>query len=410
MRILLLNQFFHPDSAATSQFLTDLARALADRGHQVTVICGTSQYASQETSTPPHVRTLRSKPIPFGRGRATRIASYATFLSNAALRTVFGPAHDVVLTLTTPPLLSLVGTLGKALRGSRCFIWEMDLYPDIAIDLGVFCRSSLVTRIVGAFADYSRRKADGIVALGEDMRERLIARRIPEHKIHVAQNWADGREIHPLPFPPPPLTLYYSGNLGLAHEIRTIRTAMLALRTDLRFRFIFAGGGPQRDELRAFCDANAISNTDFLPYCNRSQLGESLAQGHIGLVTQKAETAGSVVPSKVYGIMASGRPILYIGPAHTTPARIIERFGCGWHIPPGDVEGVVSLLSRLSAIPDEIPMRGERARRAFRENFDLPLGTARIAAILSGYEFPSQLEEIDSIPVARPLTHSASTS
>jgi colanic acid biosynthesis glycosyl transferase WcaI len=321
-----------------------------------------------------------------------RIASYATFIAGAMIRSLRGQPPEVILTLTTPPLIGLVGTLVKRFRGGRHFIWEMDLYPDIAEELRVLRRESVLSKLIGAIADYVRRNADGIIALGDDMKERLIRRGLTESKIHVIHNWADGREIHPLPWRPLPLTVHYSGNLGLAHETRTIRDAMLTLRTDPRFRFIFAGGGPQRRDLEAFCRANALSQTEFRPYCARGELGQSLSEGHLGLATQKPETVGSVVPSKVYGIMAAGRPILYIGDHRATPARIIERFGCGWHVEAGDAEYLVTLLNRLAGRPEEIHAAGERARRAFLENFDRPFGVARIISTL-GIEEASALSK-----------------
>ncbi|HMJ61387.1 MAG TPA: hypothetical protein VK493_06465, partial [Bryobacteraceae bacterium] len=112
------------------------------------------------------------------------------------------------------------------------------------------------------------------------------------------------------------------------------------------------------------------------------------SEGHLGLVTQKPETVGSVVPSKVYGIMAAGRPVLYIGPRRATPARIIERFGCGWHVEAGDSSSLVALLNRLVDRPEEIHIAGERARQAFLENFDRPLGVTRIVSTLSLQEIP----------------------
>lgn len=392
LELVLVNQFFYPDTAATSQFLTDLARELADQGHEVTAICGASDYSSKDATDPPPVTIFRSKPLPFSRAPLMRIASYATFLCGAAVRTLCIPAPDIILTLTTPPLLGLVGTLAKRFGGTRHFIWEMDLYPDIAEDLHVLRAHSLLSSLIGAVADYVRRNADGIIALGDDMKERLVRRGLPEANIHVIHNWADSREIHPLPWPPLPLTIYYSGNLGLAHDTRTIRDAMLALQADPRFRFVFAGGGPQKKDLEWFCQENRLSRTEFRPYCGRAELSQSLSAGHLGLVTQRPETAGSVVPSKVYGIMAAGRPILYIGTRRATPARIIERFACGWHVEAGDSEYLVALLNRLADRPEEIYAAGVRARQAFLENYDRPLGVERIISILGLSEVPELSE------------------
>jgi glycosyltransferase involved in cell wall biosynthesis len=382
MRILLLNQFFHPDTAPTSQLLTDLARELAFLGHEITVICGSSDYAQQNAGAPPPVTILRSKPLPFSHSLLGRIASYATFLAASTALSLRGPAPDVIVTLTTPPLLSLIGRLVNRVRGSQHFIWEMDLYPDVAIDLQVLRAKSLFTKFIGLLADHPRRHAEGIIALGDDMRERLSARGIAPDKIQVVHNWADRSEIHSHPFSAFPLTVLYSGNLGLAHDVATIQRAMLALANEPGIRFIFAGGGPQKDSLRTYCESHNLAQVEFRPYCERSQLSRSLAEGHLGLVTQKPPTVGAIVPSKVYGIMAAGRPLLYIGSRCATPARIIERFNCGWHVDAGDSESLIRLLNRLAYQPDELRAAGERARRAFLEYFERRLGVARIVAIL----------------------------
>src|SRR6266436_5982140 len=243
MHVLLINQFFWPDTAATGQLLTDVTRGIDPQGHTVTVLCGTPTYGVVDTASPPPVKIVQCGGVAFSRGKIGRVVSYGSFFVAAAVQGVLGPKPALVVTLTTPPLISLLGTLLKTFRGSRHFIWEMDLYPDIAVDLNVLKRRSIITRLVGAAADFSRKRADGIIVLGEEMKERLIARGIPKHKIVVAENWADGCEILPAPFEEGPLVVHYSGTFGLAHEEHTIAEVMRRLRDDQRFRFVFVGGG-----------------------------------------------------------------------------------------------------------------------------------------------------------------------
>jgi glycosyltransferase involved in cell wall biosynthesis len=397
MQVLVINQFFWPDTAATSQLLTDVARGINPSVHPVTVLCGTSDYGAVDMDHPPRVTIARSGGLPFSRGKIGRLVSYASFFAGAAVRGILGPKPALVLTLTTPPLISLLGTLLKSLRGSRHFIWEMDLYPDIAVDLRVLSPRSAVTRLVGNVADFSRKRADGIIVLGDDMKERLVARGIPEHKVLVAENWADGCEIVPAPFEEGPLVVHYSGTFGLAHEEHTITEAMRQLRHDSRFRFVFAGGGARRKRLEEFCRTEGIGTAEFRPYARRSELGRSLAEGHVGLVTQVAETMGAVVPSKTYGVMAAGRPILYIGPEGATPARILEGHGCGWRIEPGDTAGLVHLLGRLEEDRSLVREAGGRARRAFEEFYDKSIGVERILSILGVSELPSPNPELTGI-------------
>jgi glycosyltransferase involved in cell wall biosynthesis len=382
MQVLFVNQFFWPDTAATGQLLTDVAREIDPELHAVTVLCGSSVYGALNSVSPPRVRIIRSGSVAFSRGKIGRVISYASFFLGAIVQGVRGPKPALVVTLTTPPLISLLGTLLKSLRGAQHFIWEMDVYPDIAVDLNVLKQRSVVTRLIGILADIPRKRADGIIALGDDMKARLVARGIAEDKIVVAENWADGDEIVPGPLQDGPLVVHYSGTFGLAHEEHTIALAMRQLRDDCRFRFVFVGGGARRGPLEEFCRAEGIRNAEFRPYASRSELSRSFAEGHLGLVTQIPETEGSVVPSKSYGIMAAGRPMLYVGPQGATPAHLLDRHECGWRIEPGDAEGMVRLLIRLEQDRGLVRESGARARCAFDKYYDRPIGVARILSIL----------------------------
>ncbi len=384
MKVLLMNQFFWPDSAATSQLLTDLATGMAEQGHEVHVICADGTYAAGAAGPPPAAAIHRVRTLPFTHGAMGRVLSYLSFYLGALWLGLRVPRPDLVVTLTTPPLLSLLGTLIQAVRGSRHFIWEMDVYPDVAVSCGYFKAGGVLERGVGLLADFSRRRADGILALGECMRNRLVARGVERDKIAVAENWADGDAIQPVlrPGNQGELVVLYSGNLGLAHDTETIASAMSALRDTDGFRFIFTGGGPRRRELQTFCEQEALRSVEFRSYVQRMSLGESLGAGDIGLVTQKDACCGLVVPSKVYGLLAAGRPILFIGPADATPARIIRRFHCGWHIACGDVEALTTLLRRLTADRVAVHAAGWRARQALLDHYDLPVGVARICELL----------------------------
>ena len=388
MRILLLNQFFWPDSAATSQFLTDLARGLADRGHEVYSISADGGYALEDLSNPPAVKMHRVSATPFAHARLGRVLSYASFFASCLLRGLTTTRPDLVITLTTPPLLSLIGSAIQFLRGSKHFIWEMDVYPDVAVDLEYFKAGGILDHVTGMLADFSRRRADGILALGPCMRDRLVARGIPAEKVHIAENWADGSLIQPISRDPHEdrLVVLYSGNLGLAHDVGTIFSAMKELKDDERFRFVFAGGGPLRKQLEKSCGEEALHAAEFRPYSRKLSLGESLGAGDVGLVTQRAACLGSVVPSKVYGLLAAARPILYIGPPTSTVARLIARHGCGWQINCGDSRGLAQLLQMLVRDRQQVEAAGQRARKVFLEHYDLPLGVNRICSLVGASE------------------------
>jgi glycosyltransferase involved in cell wall biosynthesis len=400
MRITLLNQFFWPDTVATSQVLTDLARPLAQK-HKVTAICGgrSAGTASSSLRSGPEVTVVRTRNICFSHSLPARLASYVAYIVGAIWQGLRLPGPDSYVTLTTPPVLHIIGAVLGIIHRARHIIWEMDVYPDIATDIGYFRKNGIIDRVAGGLLDWSRRRADVIIVLGDEMKARVVARGIAEHKIHVAENWANGTAIVPMQFPDGPLTVHYSGNLGYAHEVGTIAAVMERLANHSSIRFIFSGGGPRRPQLECYCRERLIRNVEFRPFCANDQLGRSLAEGHLGLVTQIPDTLGSIVPSKIYGILAAGRPLLYIGPYGSTPAEHIRNFQCGWHIQPGDTNGLEKLLLHLSDNRHLLSEAGARSRAAFEQNYDLSIGVARILKILGAEPHDSEPmpEHVESV-------------
>lgn len=388
MRVLFINQFYWPDAAATSQLLTDVTRALAAEGHDVEVLCGRTGYASVDImDEAPPVTIRRILCVPYVPGKIGRALSYVSFLVGCLWRGLWTRKADLIVTMTTPPVLSVVGAMLQRKHGAKHYIWVMDLFPEALVDVGIFRTDAHLIRLLHFISDWSYREADGIIALGECMRRRLAERHIPEHKLHVAENWADGKEIFPIERERTgPLHITYSGNLGLSHDVDTILYAIQAFSDDARFHFRFIGGGQRQKYVQEMCAADGIRNVSFLSYCPRTRLAESLSEIDIGLVTQRPASAGSVVPSKVYGLLAAGRPILYIGPRTTTPYWIVERFRCGWQIDCGDGPGLVALLSELQAHPEMVAAAGARGREAFLENYDQPQGVARICSLVGASE------------------------
>lgn len=387
MHVVLINQFFWPDSAATSVLLTDLVRDLAHRGHQITVICGRSSYCAEESlDQPPPVRIIRTITLPFGRGRWARLLSYASFYAGAGVSALLLPRPDLIVSMTTPPLLSVLGSIVKRLRRCRHFVWEMDLYPDVALDLQVMRSDAVAARLVGWLADGSRRHADGLIALGPCMKERLIARGIESENIHIAPNWAGGGFSRPAISTasrrPGPLTFIYAGNLGLAHETRTLIQAISCLGNSEEFRFIFVGGGPHWNNLRQECNDRRLTTVEFRPFGTRLELQQLYSSSDVGLVTLKDACCGSLVPSKTYSLLAAGLPILYVGPAAATPGLVIEEFGCGWQVDCGNASGLLSLIELLQHNRDMVSRKSVLARQVFLDHFDRPVATKRLAEIM----------------------------
>ena len=383
MRYLFLNQFFWPDTAPTGQLLGHAAVELARRGHEVTVLAATGTYAVSGSDKPAGVNIVRVPVFGFSRGRAGRMLSWVSFLVGAAVRALFLPRQDVVVALTTPPGLSIPAVVLAQIWGGKAWIWEMDVYPDVATSIGETRPDALWVRIISSLLLWSRRKAVGIVALGECMRRRLASHGIDPARIIVAENWADNQALRAIPMPPPgPLRILYSGNLGLAHETETMLGALEILGKDERFLFRFDGGGAARPDFERRCRESGVRNVSFESYCSPEKLGESIGSADISLVTLRPECAGAVVPSKVYSALAVGRPVLFIGPPDCTSAEMIRAHQCGWAVVPGKAEVLTDLLRHLATDRKQVEEAGFRAGRLIEARYTREHGAQRLADIL----------------------------
>jgi glycosyltransferase involved in cell wall biosynthesis len=213
------------------------------------------------------------------------------------------------------------------------------------------------------------------------MEERLRGRGLDEVPIHVVHNWADGAALQSRPFVRDGrLKVFYSGNMGLAHDFESVVSVIQDL--DDGFLFRFSGAGPQRAAVAG--GLHNVAFCEFRGYHGRDALEAAFAENDVGLVTQRAETVGTLVPSKVYGILAAGRGVLYVGPAHSTVARIIAEHGVGWQVANGDTVGLKRLLWQLRLNSQMVEETGKRARIVFEREFDKMGQVEKILRIIDG--------------------------
>lgn len=371
MRILFLNQFFWPDPAPTGKLMADLAGQLQADGHQVTVLAGESGYEEHATYADPQISVIRLQTAKYSRHSVWRMLSWLSFLGGALLRALLLPRQDLVVCLTSPPGLSYVGLLLQWLRGTQLWIWEMDLYPDVAEGVGLLRSGSLAQRVLRGVMNFPRRQAAGVLVLGECMKERLAAQGVPREKLIIAENWAENVTCAPVRREGgEPLRILYSGNLGLAHDVETISEVIQQLANDNRFEFVFCGGGKRRGTLEALVEKQQIGNVRFLGYQDEEEFGRLLESAHIGLITLLPGCVGTVVPSKMYSLLAAGRPVLFIGPDTAATAIQIERFRCGWHAMTGEARQVEARLRVLEQWRDQVEEAGAAARVAYLQYFN----------------------------------------
>lgn len=397
MRVLILNQFFYPDISATSQLMTDLAQDLAAQNVEVTALCSNVSYVGGKSFPSSEqfgqVQIERVPVIAFDRANIfRRLGSYLNFYISAFWRLVWLPRQDVILVLTTPPLIAIVAYAIRLLKGTRMVYLVQDLYPDIAYEFGVLRRGSLFAKLLDGIALFLLRRADAIIALGSCMQERLEAKGIARARIAVIPNWADGTEIVPLPREQNPFrtkhgldgktVVLYSGNMGRAHDFTAIFQAMEHLAPEKDIVFLFIGGGPKRAELETFLRGHPEVNAKLLDYVPREDLKLSMGAADISIVAVADGLEGLVVPSKLYGIMASGRPALYIGPAASEAARTIQVHGCGFVVGNRAPESLVAAIRLVRNDPEAAAALGTSSRRAFGEFFDRKIATSRYLAVL----------------------------
>ena len=373
MHILLLNQYFPPDTSATAKMAAMVVETLAQR-HQVTVLAGRPSYdpseyhpyylLRRETHGNVTVERVGSTAYPRFRMRG-RVSNYLTYLALAVLRALTIRA-DVVLAMTDPPIVGLAGALVTALSG-RPFVYNIrDLYPDMALG-GEIVRPS---RWIAGWEKLHRRalrRAARVIVLGEDMRDRIVAKGMDPARVVVIRDGAPIPENVPTRNDPVAreircgfsFVVLHAGNLGFYGAWETLVRAAKLLEND-GVGFVFLGEGAARPQIEA--SAAGCPAVRFLPFRPPEQIPCVLAAGDVHVVTVRRGLEGVVVPSKLYGILAAGRPVLAVAPPETDVARIVQSAGCGVAVDPDDPAAVAEAVRALARDPERIAHMGRRAR------------------------------------------------
>lgn len=387
--ILFVNQNYYPDLVSAGQRLTDLAEHLAQDGFDVSVICGRGGYEGEsrkaplrETRNGVHIRRLRTPN--FGRSsNLGRIADYTAFFTQALASVLTRSAPDLLITLTTPPLVNVIGLAAKKLKGQPYGIWSMDLHPDGEKALGMIPESGILTKALDTLNNTAHRQAGFVVALGRHMAERIEKKGVEEKALNVLPMWT--KEMHAVPDDENPyldkydlrdqFVVLYAGNAGLFHQFEEICACMRRFKDRDDVHFLFVGGGPRREQIESYAREYRLDNFEYRNYVPREDLKYVLSLADVHLLSLRPEISGIAVPSKLYDSMMSARPVAMIGPESSETARTIREGGFGFVIDPSEksredvVDGLVEALETLYENPDQRRQMGERGSELYAQEY-----------------------------------------
>ncbi|MCS7007863.1 MAG: glycosyltransferase family 4 protein [Thermoleophilia bacterium] len=372
-RILVLNQYYWPGVEATAHLLTELCEALA-RDYEVEVVTGVLHGHEDEPRALERngVRITRVSSTSYDRSAlGRRAANYFSYLGSALAYALRRPAPDLILCMTDPPIVGDLGVaVGRRFRAPVVVV-SQDVFPEIATELERL-RNPLVVGVLGSLVGAYLRRADRIVAIGETMRARLEAKGAPPERLRVIPNWVDTREITPQPRDnswarshglDSDFVVMHSGNVGHAQDLDSLVRAATFLRDRDDLRIVIVGFGARHAEMVALARRLEVEDTVcFLPYQERARLSLSLASADVHVVGLAKGLAGYVVPSRLYGILAAGRPVIAAAEDESETARLVREVGCGVVVEPGRPELLARTIRAAADGTLDLAAMGARGR------------------------------------------------
>ena len=392
-RILVLNQYYWPGVEATAQLLTELCEALAS-DYEVEVVTGVLHGHEDEPReierggvTITRVSSTSYERSALGR----RAANYFSYLGSALSHSLAAPPPDLVLCMTDPPIVGDLGVVVGRRFGAPVVVISQDVFPEIATELDRLHNPAVVgvlRMLVGAYL----KRADRIVAIGETMRERLEAKGAPADRLRVIPNWIDTREITPQPRDNPwaerhglasRFVVMHSGNVGHAQDLDSLVRAATFLRDRDDLRIVVAGFGARHAEMVELARRLEVEGTvRFLPYQERERLPLSLSSADLHVVGLAKGLAGYVVPSRLYGVLAAGRPVLAAADDESETARLVREVGCGIVIPPGRPELLARTIRAALQGEHDLAEMGRRGRAYVEAEADRMVAMERYRALV----------------------------
>lgn len=393
-RLLIYAHYYYPDVASTGQILTDLAEGLKDR-FDITVICTVPSYDGKvarkyRTHKYYHeningIKVIRVRVPEFRKSnKLSRINNITSYFFAAISATLRVGKTDYVYSISQPPIMGgVLGVIGSRLKKAKLIYNIQDFNPEQTMAVGYFSNKALLNTVM-AIDKYSCRKADKVIVVGRDMVDTLKNRFKNEKKIPsytCINNWIDEQEITPLPRNHEKIkelrqqyglndkfVIMYSGNIGLYYDLVNIMKVLKKFKDNDKVAFLFAGEGSVKERLEEYAKENSLKNVIFASYQEKKQLAYSLGLADVHFVVNSKGIKGVSVPSKLYGVMASGRPVLGILEEGTEARTIIDEAQCGISVAPGDYDAIEKLIKTFIDMDrDKLEEMGKKGRKYLDE-------------------------------------------
>jgi colanic acid biosynthesis glycosyl transferase WcaI len=391
-RLLVFNQYYWPGVEATAHLLSELCAALAEE-FDVTVVTGRVNEPGGEPGRTRHagVEIVRVSSTAYDRSALhLRALNYLTYLTQSLRAGLGAERPDVVLCMTDPPIIADVALLVARRFGAPLVVVSQDVFPEIAVELKRLENRAVIELLRRAISGYLER-ADRIVAIGDTMRDRLERKGAPPERLRVIPNWVDSSVLTPQPREnewavehdlADGFVVMHSGNVGYAQNLDALVRAATFLRDLDRLSIAIVGEGSRRAEL---VDLAKLLETDqvlFLPYQPRAVLPQSLSSADVHVVGLARGLSGYVVPSRLYGIMSVGRPVIVAADAASETAQLVSRVGCGVVLPPGRPELLAREIRRAYDGELDLEEMGRRGREYVAAEADRSVAVRRYRDLL----------------------------
>ena len=342
--ILMINRVYPPERGATGRMMQDLAHALVENGWRVTVV----SMVSEKIGTPP--QSINHQKI-VTRIKADGFISDGWVWTRLFFKAMSLPKHDVVLTMTDPPMLSVLGHHVARLKNSKHVHWCQDMYPDLLPALKIKA-PDLLMRILKRIGLRSLRKSKRVIVVGQCMAKRLCAKGLSPNKVTTIPNWVDFEVLSPphdggytkvpekiqsvakkpremFRDDSPKFRVLYAGNVGKAHPVRAVVEAAEILSEHKEIEFVFVGDQHAHSALAKEREKRSLENIKFMPFQPFSKLRQIMESGDVHLVTMREEAQGMLVPCKFYSGLSVGRPTVFLGPPNCEVSDVIQRYDAG---------------------------------------------------------------------------------